>query len=79
MTSAGAGKLRKYRRQAGAERTTGQSWRRIGTELQRLHLVTLEGAAGAVQQTTQPTDAQRAILAALKIEPPSRITALEPA
>jgi len=62
-----------------AERGSGQSWRRIATELQRLHLVTLQGAAGAVQQTTQPTDAQRSILAALEVEPPPRITALEPA
>ncbi len=62
-----------------AERGSGQSWRRIATELQRLHLVTLQGAAGAVQQTTQPTDAQHAILAALEVEPPPRITALEPA
>ena len=62
-----------------AERTGGQSWRRIATELQRLHLVTLHGPAGTVQQTTQPTDAQRAILAALQVEPPPRITALEPA
>jgi transposase len=62
-----------------AERATGQSWRRIATELQRLHLVSLEGPAGAVQQTTTPTDAQQAILAALEIEPPPRITALEPA
>ncbi len=62
-----------------AERQSGQSWRRIATELQRLHLVTLDGAAGAVQQTTQPTDAQHAILAALDVEPPPRITALEPA
>ena len=62
-----------------AERATGQSWRRIATELQRLHLVTLEGPAGAVQQTTAPSEAQRALLAALDIEPPPRITALEPA
>lgn len=62
-----------------AERASGQSWRRIATELQRLHLVTLHGEAGTVQQTTQPTDAQRAILAVLQIEPPPRITALEPA
>ena len=62
-----------------AERTTGHSWRRIATELQRLHLVTLQGEPGAVQQTTRPTDAQRAILAALEVEPPPRITALEPA
>ncbi len=62
-----------------AERATNQSWRRIATELQRLHLVTLQGPAGAVQQTTPPTDPQRAILAALQVEPPARITALEPA
>jgi transposase len=62
-----------------AERNTGQSWRRIATELQRLHLVTLQGEAGAVQQTTRPTDAQHAILAALEVVPPPRITALEPA
>jgi hypothetical protein len=62
-----------------AERRSGQSWRRIATELQRLQLVTLQGEAGTVQQTTQPSDAQRAILAALEIEPPPRITALDPA
>ena len=62
-----------------AERKTGQSWRRIATELSRLHLVTLQGAAGTVQQTTRLTDAQRAILAALEVKPPPRITALEPA
>jgi hypothetical protein len=62
-----------------AERASGQSWRRIATELQRLHLVTLQGTAGAIQQTTQPTDTQRAILDALEITPPPRITALEPA
>ena len=62
-----------------AERTSGQSWRRIATELQRLHLVTLHGDAGNVQQTTRLTDAQRAILAALEVEPPPPITALDPA
>ena len=62
-----------------AERATSESWRRIATELQRLHLVTLQGAAGTVQQTTPPTDAQHAILTALQVEPPPRITALDPA
>ncbi|MDP9277511.1 MAG: IS1634 family transposase [Actinomycetota bacterium] len=62
-----------------AERKSGQSWRRIATELQRLHLVTLQGAAGTVEQTTRLTDAQHEILAALEVEPPPRITALEPA
>jgi hypothetical protein len=62
-----------------AERTSGHSRRRIATELQRLHLVTLQGEAGTVQQTTRPTDAQRAIPVALEVEPPPRTTALEPA
>ncbi len=62
-----------------AERKTGQTWRRIATELSRLHLVTLRGDAGSFQQTTPLTDAQREILAALDIAPPPRITALEPA
>ena len=62
-----------------AERNSGQSWRRIAIELQRLHLVTLQGEAGAVQQTTQLTHPQRDILAMLEVEPPPRITALEPA
>ena len=62
-----------------AERASGQSWRRIATELQRLHLVTLHGEPGTVQQTTQPSDAQRVILASLQVEPPPRITALDPA
>jgi len=62
-----------------AERQSGHSWRRIATELQRLHLVTLQGPAGAVQQTSRLNDPQRAILAALDVEPPPRITALDPA
>lgn len=62
-----------------AERAANESWRRIAIELQRLHQITLQGPAGSVQQTTPPTDAQRAILAALEIAPPPRITALEPA
>jgi hypothetical protein len=62
-----------------AERATGQSWRRIASELERLHLVTLQGEAGTVQHTTQLSDAQRAILAALEVEPPPPITALDPA
>ena len=62
-----------------AERATGQTWRTIARELQRLHLVTLAGTAGQVQQTTPPTDAQQRLLSALKIDPPPRVTALTPA
>lgn len=62
-----------------AENQTGQTWRRIRTELQRLHLVTLQGPTGTVEQTTKLTPAQHDILTALEITPPPRITSLEPA
>jgi len=62
-----------------AERTTGQTWRRIALELQRLHLVTLQGPAGTAAHTTTLTEPQRQILAALDIDAPPRVTALTPA
>jgi hypothetical protein len=62
-----------------AERQTNQTWRRIATELGRLHLVTLSGPTGTIAQTTELTDAQRALFAATSVEPPPRITALQPA
>lgn len=62
-----------------AERQTGQTWRRIALDLQRLHLVTLTGPVGSVTHTTTLTAPQREILAALKVDPPSRVTALTPA
>ena len=37
-----------------AERQTKQTWRSIALELQRLHLVTLTGPTGTLQQTTRP-------------------------
>jgi transposase len=62
-----------------AERQTGQTWRRIDLDMQRLHLVTLTGPVGSVTHTTTLTAAQRQILTALKIDPPSRVTTLTPA
>jgi transposase len=62
-----------------AERQTGQTWRRIALELQRLHLVTLTGPTGTAQHTTALTPAQREILAALRIDAPPRVIALTPA
>ena len=61
------------------ERQAGQTWRTLARELNRLHLVTLEGTAGSVTQTTTLTDAQRAIYSACNIAPPPPITALTPA
>ena len=62
-----------------AERQTNQTWRRIALELGRLHLVTLTGPTGTIAQTTELTDTQRALFAATGIQPPPRITALQPA
>ena len=62
-----------------AERATGHTWRRIATELGRLHEVTLQGAAGAVTQTTDLTDTQRALLRACDVPAPPRVTHLDPA
>jgi hypothetical protein len=61
------------------ERKTELTWRRIALELQRLHLVTLTGPDGTVEQTTPLTDPQRQILNALAINAPPRITTLQPA
>lgn len=62
-----------------AERETGETWRRMRTELERLKLVTLTGPAGTVEQATPLSDAQRDILGRLAIEPPPPVTSLEPA
>jgi Transposase DDE domain len=62
-----------------AERQTNQTWRRIALELGRLHLVTLTGPAGTIAQTTELTDLQRELYAATGVQPPPRITALQPA
>ena len=62
-----------------SERMSGQTWRTLSRELNRLHLVTLQGAAGSVTQTTALTDTQRAIYTACEITPPPPITALTPA
>jgi transposase len=62
-----------------AERRTGQTWRRINLELGRLHLVTLAGPAGRVEQTTALTSTQRELLTATEITPPPRVTSLHPA
>jgi len=62
-----------------AERQTGSTWRRINTELGRLHLVTLAGPAGRMEQTTTLTSTQRELFAATGIAPPPRVTNLQPA
>ena len=61
------------------ERQAADTWRNTRRELERVHLVTLAGAAGQVQQTTRITAEQRDILARLQIEPPPPLTSLTPA
>jgi transposase len=61
------------------ERQAGDTWRNLRRELERLHLVTLAGAAGQVQQTTRLTAVQRDILHRLQTEPPPPLTSLTPA
>jgi hypothetical protein len=62
-----------------AERQTTSTWRRINTELGRLHLVTLAGPAGRIEQTTTLTPAQREVFTATGVAPPPRVTSLQPA
>ncbi|MDQ3608977.1 MAG: IS1634 family transposase [Actinomycetota bacterium] len=62
-----------------AERQSGHTWRRVALELQRLHLVTLTGPDGTVQQTTAPTPLAAQILGATKVKAPPQIAAITPA
>jgi transposase len=62
-----------------AERRCNTTWRRIATELGRLHAVTLQGSAGTVIQTTPPSETAAGFLGACGIDPPPRITHLHPA
>ncbi len=54
-----------------AENTTGQTWRNLRHELDRMHLVTLATAEGHVAQRSATTPGQKHILTALGLsEPP---------
>ncbi len=61
------------------ETTSGQTWNRIRTELQRLHAVTFTGPAGTFRQTTELTGPQRDLLATLSVEAPKRVLDITPA
>ena len=53
------------------ENATGESWRCVREELERMHLVTLETSEGRVARRSQTSAGQRRILAALELpEPP---------
>src|SRR5215218_417853 len=57
-----------------AERRTGLTWRRIATELGRVHAVALTGSAGTVVHTTPLTTTQAGIYRDCQIAAPPAIT-----
>jgi len=54
------------------ENATGDTWRNVRHELDRMHLVTLVTANGQVAQRSATTAGQKAILAALDLPEPAR-------
>ncbi len=61
-----------------AETQTGQTWRSLRRELERMHLGTFSGPAGTSRQRTETTPGQRTILRALDLPEPPRFLHLDP-
>lgn len=61
-----------------AETGTGETWRNVRREMDKLHLVRLDGPAGEVLQRTETTPRQASILRALSVAEPPRILGLTP-
>lgn len=61
------------------ETHANDTWPKLRRELQRMHLGEFQGSAGTVQQRTETTPAQRAILKTLQIPEPPRFLQIEPA
>ena len=61
-----------------AENATGDTWPVIAREMDRMHLGTFTGTAGAVQQRTATTPEQAEILTALGIPEPPLMLHVEP-
>ena len=61
-----------------AENRTEESWAWIRRTLDRLHLVTLQGAHGTVHQRTELTADQTRLFRQLQVEPPPRIAEMSP-
>ena len=62
-----------------AEHATGQTWRNLRAELDRLHLVTMATDDGHLAQRGELTQGQRDILTALELPTPPRIFDFAPA
>jgi transposase len=56
-----------------AERRAGMTWRRINTELGRMHAVTLHGSAGTAVHTTPLTTTQAKILHDCQVSAPATV------
>lgn len=56
-----------------AENATGDTWRNLRHELDRMHLVTLETSEGRLAKRSATTKRQREILAALEVREPAQI------
>jgi hypothetical protein len=61
-----------------AENATGDTWRNLRNELERMHLGSFAGPAGTSRQRSELTDRQKAILRALELPEPPRFLHLEP-
>jgi Transposase DDE domain len=61
------------------ETRTGRTWAAVREDLQDLHVGVFTGPAGTYSQTTEPTAATRAVLAALAVPAPKKILRLDPA
>jgi hypothetical protein len=59
------------------ENGTGDTWRNVRHELDRMHLVTMETAEGRVAQRSGTTPGQAKILARLDIAEPGRFLDFE--
>jgi transposase len=62
-----------------AENATGETWRNLRNELERMHLGTFAGPAGTSRQRTELTPGQKDILRALQVPEPPRFLHLQPA
>jgi transposase len=60
------------------ETETGDTWRNIRNQLDRIHLVTMATTSGTVSQRTELTASHRQILSSLKLPEPSRFYEFTP-
>jgi Transposase DDE domain len=61
------------------ETKTGRTWAAVREDLQDLHVGVFAGPAGTFTQTSEPTAATRAVLAALDLPAPKKVLRLDPA